>query len=116
MADYSDTDLSAWYHDGVVTGYGNGKFGPDDPITREQMAAMLWRYAGSPTAVGNLSSFADGEQSSIWAQSAMSWAVEQGLFTGVGHNQLDPKGQATRAQAAAILMAFAKTMAHRASR
>ena len=118
--DYDDVKPEDWYGEavawadsaGVVTGYGNGTFGPNAPITREQMAAMLWRYAGSPTVEGSLSSFADGAQTSDWAQSAMIWAVEQGLFAGVGHNQLQPRGQATRAQVAAILMGLAENMAH----
>ena len=117
--DYSDVQPEAWYGEavrwadsaGVVTGYGNGKFGPNDPITREQMAAMLWRYAGSPAAEGALSAFVDGTQTSGWAQSAMIWAVEQGLIAGVGNGRLEPRGQATRAQAATILMRFAQDMA-----
>ena len=116
---YDDVKLEDWYGEavcwansaGVVTGYGNGTFGPNDPITREQMAAMLWRYAGSPDVDGSLSSFVDGEQTSNWAQSAMIWAVDQGLISGVGNDRLDPWGQATRAQAATILMRFAETMA-----
>lgn len=117
--DYDDVKLENWYGEavcwansvGVVTGYGNGSFGPNDPITREQMAAMLWRYAGSPDVEGSLSSFMDGAQTSDWAQSAMIWAVDQGLISGVGNNRLDPLGQATRAQAATILMRFAEAMA-----
>lgn len=115
---YDDVNLEDWYGDavrwadsiGVVTGYGNNKFGPNDPITREQMAAMLWRYAGSPDADGSLSDFADGAQTSDWAQPAMIWAVAQELLTGVDQNQLEPQGQATRAQAATILMRFAQNM------
>ena len=109
---YSDVKPEDWYgqavgwgdQSGVVTGYGNGQFGPNDPITREQMAAMLWRYVGSPAVDGSLSSFVDGGQTSDWARTAMIWAVEQGLITGVGHDRLNPQGQATRAEAATILM------------
>ncbi len=116
--DYEDVSLEDWYgkavcwadSTGVITGYGNGKFGPDDPITREQMAAMLWRYAGNPKAEGSLSSFVDGAQTSHWAQPSMLWAVDQGLITGIGHSQLVPQGQATRAQAATILMRFAENL------
>lgn len=116
---YDDVKPEDWYGEavrwadsaGVVTGYGNGKFGPNDTITREQMAAMLWRYAGSPKADGRLSSFVDGEQTSDWARPAMIWAVEQGLITGVGNDRLEPRGQATRAQAATILMRFAQDVA-----
>ena len=117
--EYDDVKPEDWYGEavrwaddaGVVTGYGNGKFGPNDPITREQMAAMLWRYAGSPKVDGSLSSFVDGAQTSSWAQPAMIWAVEQGLMTGVGNDRLEPRGQATRAQAATILMRFAQDKA-----
>lgn len=116
---YGDVVPGAWYEQavrwatstGVVTGYDNGSFGPDDPITREQLALILWRYAGSPEAGGSLSAFADGAQTNSWAQSAMLWAVEQGLITGVGNDRLDPQGQATRAEAAAILMRLAQSMA-----
>ena len=113
---YGDVAPEVWYTEairwadsaGVVTGYGNGTFGPNDPITREQMAAMLWRYAGSPDVDGSLSIFADGTETSSWAQTAMIWAVEQELITGVGNGRLEPGGQATRAQAATILMRYVK--------
>ena len=116
---YDDVKPEDWYGEavrwaddaGVVTGYGNGKFGPNDPITREQMAAMLWRYAGSPKADGSLFSFVDGAQTNDWARPAMIWAVEQGLIAGVGNDRLEPSGQATRAQAATILMRFAQDKA-----
>ena len=116
---YGDVAPGAWYEQavrwadstGAANGYGNGSFGPGDPITREQLALMLWRYAGSPDAHGSLSSFADGAQTSGWAQTAMLWAVDQGLIAGVGDDRLDPQGQATRAEAAAILMRFAQSMA-----
>lgn len=111
---YTDVPLGGWYEEairwadstGVVLGYGDGTFGPDDPITREQMAAMLWRYAGKPQAGSSLADFADGSETSQWAESAMVWAVEQGLIEGMGNAQLNPQGQATRAQAATILMRF----------
>lgn len=112
--DYDDVDQKDWYGEavrwadsaGVVNGYGNGKFGPNDPITREQLAAMLWRYAGSPHVDGSLSSFVDGVQTSDWAQSAMIWAVDQELIIGVGQNQLASRDQSTRAQSATLLMRF----------
>lgn len=111
---YTDVPLGSWYEEairwadstGVVLGYGDGTFGPDDPITREQMAAMLWRYAGKPQAESSLADFTDGSETSQWAESAMLWAVEQGLIEGMGNAQLNPQGQATRAQAATILMRF----------
>ena len=117
--DYDDVKPEDWYGKavrwadsaGVVTGYSPEKFGPNDPITREQMAAMLWRYVGSPQAAGSLTAFVDGEQTSDWAQPAMCWAVDRGLIDGVGDDRLVPRGQATRAQAATILMRFAQTAA-----
>ena len=117
--DYDDVKAEDWYSEavrwadsvGVVTGYGNGKFGPNDTITREQMATMLWRYAGSPKVDGSLSAFADGAQTSSWAQSAVIWAVDQGLIAGVGNDRLEPRGQAARAQSATILARFAQNMA-----
>lgn len=111
---YTDVPSGSWYEEairwadstGVVLGYGDGTFGPDDPITREQMAAMLWRYAGKPQAESSLADFTDESETSQWAESAMLWAVEQGLIEGMGNAQLNPQGQATRAQAATILMRF----------
>ena len=113
---YTDVPSGSWYEEairwadstGVVLGYGDGTFGPDDLITREQMAAMLWRYAGKPQAESSLADFTDGSETSQWAESAMVWAVEQGLIEGMGNAQLNPQGQATRAQAATILMRFAE--------
>ena len=91
---------------GVVTGYGNGIFGPNDPITREQLATMLWRYAGSPNSTGSLGSFTDGVKTSEYAVPALQWAVEQGIVNGKGGGILDPKGNATRAEVAAMLMRY----------
>ena len=115
---FTDVAPGDWYADaiawaaaeGVAEGYEDGSFRPNDAITREQLAAMLWRYAGSPEADGDLSVFADGADTSSWAEQAMSWAVAQGLITGVDSDRLDPKGQATRAQTATILMRFAQSM------
>ena len=116
---FTDVSPDAWYAkaiawavaEGVADGYGEGLFGPNDAITREQLAAMLWRYAGSPEADGDLSVFADGADTSSWAEQAMSWAVARGLLTGVDNDRLAPRGQATRAQTATILMRFAQSVA-----
>ena len=91
----------------IFNGYGGSLFGPNDPVTREQLAAILYRYAvyGGMTAVTleeNLGSFADTAQLSAYAIQAMNWAVGQGLINGSGSN-LVPKAQATRAQVAAII-------------
>ena len=114
---FTDVSPDAWYAkaiawavaEGVADGYGEGLFGPNDAITREQLAAMLWRYAASPETGGDLSAFADGADTSVWAQQAMSWAVSLGLINGVDSDRLAPKGQATRAQTATILMRFAQS-------
>lgn len=94
----------------IVGGYGNGTFGPNDPITREQLAAILYRYAQfkgmDVSAKGDISRFSDRAAVSSYAVEAMTWAVGAGLLTGVGANTLDPKGHATRAQIATILMRF----------
>ena len=102
------TDALSWcVANGIVNGYGDSLFGPNDPVTREQLAAILYRYAvyGGMTAVTleeNLGSFADTAQLSAYAIQAMNWAVGQGLINGSGSN-LVPKAQATRAQVAAII-------------
>ena len=106
------TDAVAWASaNGIVSGYGEGKFGPNDPITREQMAAILCRYADykgmDVTKRADLSAFTDASQVSDYALETMRWAVAQGLITGTSETTLSPAGSATRAQAALILMRFA---------
>lgn len=97
----------------IVGGVGNGKFDPNGNITREQMAAILYRYAtklGIDTSkCADLTSFPDANKVSSWASEALSWANAEGLITGskIGNNNyLDPQGNATRAQVATILMRF----------
>lgn len=114
-SDFTDVAAGKWFAkavawaaaNGIVNGYGSGLFGPNDPVTREQLAAILYRYAvyGGMTAVTleeNLGGFADTAQLSAYAIQAMNWAVGQGLINGSGSN-LVPKAQATRAQVAAII-------------
>ena len=91
---------------GIVGGYGNGTFGPNDPITREQLAVMLWRYSGSPAATNKELHFNDTDEISGFALEAMRWAVENGILNGYGDGRLGPRGQATRAQAAQMLKNF----------
>ena len=79
-------------------------------VTREQLATMLWRYAGEPDSEYSLSAFTDAASVSEWAETAMSWAVENGLITGVTANTLVPSGSATRAQCAAILMRYVENI------
>lgn len=94
---------------GIVTGYGDGSFRPQAEITREQMAAILFRYAQSKgadvTQRAGLEAFPDAASVSSYAVDAMSWAVSAGLISGMD-GQLVPGGSATRAQAATILMRF----------
>ncbi|HHY11386.1 MAG TPA: S-layer homology domain-containing protein, partial [Firmicutes bacterium] len=121
---FTDVDLGTWYTDavawasanGIVEGYGGNLFGPDDSITREQMACILYRYAryagydvSLPAQAGLpdvLAGFVDGGNVSPWALEAMQWAVGSGLISGKGNGILEPTGPATRAEAAAILQRF----------
>lgn len=95
---------------GIVSGYSDDAFGPNDSITREQMAAILYSYAkfkGYDVAGrADLEKFADAGSISGYAKDAMSWAVAEGLISGMGDNALAPAGSATRAQVATILKAF----------
>lgn len=113
---FSDVKSGAYYEkaitwaaaNDIVGGYGAGKFGPDDTITREQFAAIIYRYAGKPAARGEVSMFTDAAQVSAWAADALRWAVGEGILSGVGGSRLDPNGQATRAQVAKMLMNYLK--------
>lgn len=109
---YADVDAEAYYAtavywarlSGIADGYDNGNFGPLDSITREQLALMLWKCGGSPAPGGTLNDFRDAGMASAWALDALRWAVERGILTGKGGGILDPQGQATRAEVAAMLM------------
>ena len=113
---FTDVDNSQWYAEGVawaeaqgiIGGYGNGQFGPNDNITREQLAVMLWRYAGSPAATDRELHFADADKVSDWAMAALRWATEKGIINGKGGGILDPQGPATRVQTAQMFMNFLK--------
>ena len=120
-AAFPDVDAAAWYADavawasgnGIVTGTGSG-FEPDGQITREQLATILYRYADflglDTSAAGALSQFSDGDKVSAWAEEAMQWAVGSGLLTGKGNGTVDPTGNATRAEVAAILQRMVAMM------
>ncbi|MDO5043315.1 MAG: S-layer homology domain-containing protein [Slackia sp.] len=102
---------------GVVNGYGDGSvFGGNDPVTREQMAVFAMRYAQhlglDTSARADLSGFADGAQASDYAAEALSWAVAEGVINGHadGSGRLDPRGGATRAETAAVVMRFINGM------
>ena len=95
---------------GIVSGYGNGQFGPDDDVTREQLAVILRQYAKvkgyDVSESADLTAFVDSDRISPWAQEALEWACGQGLISGKGGSVLDPGGRATRAEVATILMNF----------
>ena len=121
LMDFDDVDPAAYYAEairwasaeGVAGGYGGGVFGPDDPITREQLAVMLHRYAqheGYDVSIGedtNILSYADAFDVSEYAVAALQWACGAGIISGTGDGStLTPQGEATRAQAATVLMRF----------
>lgn len=115
---FTDVPAGQWYTNavawavanGIVVGYGDGRFGPNNTITREQMATILYRYAQfkgyDVSNTGNLSDYTDAGQVGIWAQTAMGWANAQGLITGDTATTLNPTGSATRAEVATILMRY----------
>ena len=119
-ASFTDVAKGQWYADGVawasangvVSGYPDGSFRPNDTITREQMAAILYQYARIQDKLddsrADLSIFSDLDSLSAYAREPMGWAVAQGLFSGVSADTLAPGGSTTRAQAAVILTAFSK--------
>lgn len=120
---FTDVNDDAWYakgvywaaENGIVKGVGDGRYLPEDPVTREQMAAIFHRYAGykgyDVTAQGDLSAFTDAASVGDWAREALIWAVDKGLINGMGDGTVNPRGTATRAQTAAILMRFCETVA-----
>ncbi len=115
---FTDVVAGKWYADaitwaaenGIFAGYGKDKFGPNDPITREQLAAIFYRYADYKghdlTVKGNLDTFKDADKITDYAKTAMQWAVGSGLVKGKSGNLLDPQGTATRAEIAAMLHRF----------
>ncbi len=126
-APFDDVPRGQWYTDaiwwakltGVVSGTSATTFDPSGEITREQLAVILYNYtkqfaSGSLTATGSLAGFPDAGSVSSWARTEMAWAVGNGLISGTGSGgvaYLSPKGSATRAQVAAILMRFEQAMA-----
>ena len=107
----------AWANaNGIISGYGSGKFGPNDKVTREQLAAILYRYAQYKkydVSVGedtNILSYNDAQSISSYAIPAIQWACGAGVVTGKSGSKLDPKGNATRAEVAAMLMRFCENV------
>ena len=123
-ASFTDVASGAYYANavawananGIVSGYGNGKFGPNDKVTREQLAAILYRYAQYKkydVSVGedtNIMDFDDVRQISSYAVPAIQWACGAGVMSGKSTYTLDPKGDATRAEVAAMLMRFCENV------
>ena len=115
---FTDVEAGMWYADaitwttenGIFAGYSKDKFGPDDPITREQLTAILYRYADYKgyklTITGNLDKFEDADKITDYAKMVMRWAVGNGLIKGKSENLLDPQGTATRAEISAMLHRF----------
>lgn len=116
---FNDVPTDSWYYDAVnwaakndiVNGVGNGKFEPNSNITREQMATILFRYLNYSSSNvsqtrGDLGTFKDNNDISNYAKEALSWALGNGLITGKENNMLEPKGPATRAQVATLLMRY----------
>ena len=107
-------EAGSWYEaavnwaseNGIVNGYSAEKFGPNDPITREQLAAILYRYKTgvASSELQAISSFSDAGDISDWAADAMAWCVAEGIINGVTETTLEPQGRATRAQVATMLM------------
>ncbi len=122
-ADFPDVEDGAWYssaaawavENGIAEGYEDGSFGPDDAVTREQLAVMLCAYAelhGMDTSQEEtgLESFGDVEEIHDWALPAVRWACARGLMNGTGDGMLSPGGEADRAQTAALLERFLKKL------
>ena len=115
---FTDVEAGRWYADaitwttenGIFAGYSKDKFSPDDPITREQLTAIFYRYADYKgyklTITGNLDKFEDADKITDYAKMVMQWAVGNGLIKGKSENLLDPQGTATRAEISAMLHRF----------
>lgn len=122
-AGFADVASGDWYAsavnwaaaNGVVSGVSETGFGPNNALTREQLALILYRFAQykgyDVTGTSDLAAYADGSSVSSWAAEAMGWAVDAGLISGVGGNQIAPTGTASRAQVAQILMNFCENVA-----
>ena len=110
---FTDTQEGAWYADavlwasqeGVISGYGNGLFGTNGPVSREQIATILWRYAGSPSADAG-QDFADESEIASYAVTAVDWARANGVVNGADGNRFLPRNSASRAEVATMLRNF----------
>ena len=108
-ADTSGASGDEWYAGpqewAIENGISDGTY-PNTAMTREQFAAMLYRYSGSPAVEGTVGDYSDADSISSWAKDAMTWAVQEGLIAGMDEDTLNPQGTATRTQVAAILQRF----------
>lgn len=102
--DWFYTQIAWAYKNGYISGTSANEFSPNANITREQAMTILWRYKGSPNAENVTDKFSDCNEISYYAKSAMNWAVDGGIISGIGENILSPKSNATRAQLAAIIV------------
>lgn len=113
--DSSWASAAAWAAEtGIVTGFGDGSFRPEEPVTREQMAVMLWRYVKwrqcDSSNRDSLEGFQDADQISLYARDAVSWAAAEGLLRGRSEGMLAPKGTVSRGEAAVILTRLAEKL------
>ncbi|MCI8397336.1 MAG: leucine-rich repeat protein [Clostridia bacterium] len=119
---FPDVNGDAWYAEAlqwatankIISGYGNGTFGPNGNVTREQIAVILYRYANAigmrTDERGYTNQFKDGDDISAWAHDAMSWAIEAGLFNGDNQGNLKPTDSVTRAEVVALIKRFVEHM------
>ena len=111
---FSDVKEGAWYANAVIwaaendvlAGYANGTARPNSIVTREDLVSLLWRYAGKPAPTGTTLDFSDASKVSSYAKDALLWAVENKIISGRANGELDPKGNAQRAEAAQMLMQY----------
>ncbi|WP_420850850.1 S-layer homology domain-containing protein [Paenibacillus aceris] len=115
---FTDVNTDTWYSDAVawasssnvISGYGNGLFGPNEDITREQLCTILYNYAKHKgydiSSAKKVDAFTDGNKVSSWAKEPMEWAIGSGLISGYGNNILAPTDTATRAQLSIIIQRF----------
>ena len=118
---FTDVPADAWFTDaiiwaeeeGIVNGYGNGLYGPNDPVTREQMATIFYRYSGArgyARSEGAYDHFEDRDQVSEYAEAAMRWAVGNGLLMGMADGRLCPRCLTNRAEFATVIQRFCETI------
>jgi hypothetical protein len=114
IAQYADLSSDSWYtteinyilSKGLMNGTSTTAFTPNGTLTREMLATIIWRAAGEPAAAGSLT-FADADNVSSWAKTAVAWAAEQGIVKGVGNNQFAPKSAVTRQDMVVMLQRWA---------